>query len=99
MAITQGRLSRNRANPYMLFSMRQTTNDCCAKRLGFGFNSPLPPFAEASVASRSERRQRGVARATAQRPRLDLLLIWQCVLPFFLVFLPRQEIETVAPAQ
>ena len=95
----QGRLSRNRANPYMLFSMRHTTNDCSPKRLGFGFHSPLPSFAEASVASRSERRQRGVERDAAQRPRPGPLLICPCVLPFFLLFLPRQEIETAAPAQ
>ena len=92
---------RHSACPYMFFFVPVTTFAPFTLRLAFKRCPALRSFTEASVASRSERAQRGAGTAfdfsaTIFRPSLQF---GECIEFLFCVFLPPQESETAAPAQ
>jgi len=91
------------ACPYMLFLMHLTSSDFSAHGLPFHLSASRRSFTQASVASRSERAPRGADRPSASRGRLRPPLAVPanscCLASSFMLFLPRQESETAAPAQ
>ncbi len=87
----------------MLFSMHPTRVDFGADGLPFQLGASRCSFTEASVASWSERAPRGANGRAAPRlplePRGSILANRSCLVSTFVLFLPRQENETAAPAQ
>src|SRR6266478_874898 len=86
----------------MFFPMHLTADYFPAGRSALRLVPLGRPFAPASVASRSERAPQGnggVARAIRARSLLKTTAHRECIDPSFMLFLPRQENETAAPAQ
>ena len=89
--------------PYMLFLMDSTRDDLAPAGLPSQLGTSRCSFTEASVASRSERAPRAADNGSTPRWRLQPPLAVpanpSCIVPCFMLFLPRQENETAAPAQ